>query len=120
MHIGTAEVFSAHHFTGRSFHQRWAGEEDRRLVAHHDRFVRHRRHIRAASGARAHDHGDLRDAHGTHIGLVEKDPAEVFAIREHLVLTRQVGAARVHQINARQTVLLGDSLRAQVFFTVSG
>lgn len=36
-------------------------------------------------------------------------------VREHLRLVRQVGPAAVHQIDARQTVLLGDLLRAQVF-----
>ncbi len=38
----------------------------------------------------------------------------MLAIRKHFVLTRQVGAARVHQINARQAILLGDGLRTQV------
>ncbi len=38
----------------------------------------------------------------------------MFAIREYLVLARQVGAAGVHQVDARQAVLAGDGLGAQV------
>ncbi len=38
----------------------------------------------------------------------------MFAIRKHLILTRQVGAAGIHQIDARQAVLLGDRLGAQM------
>ena len=49
-----------------------------------------------------------------HVGLVVEDAAEVLAIREHLVLVRQVGAARVDEVDAGQAVLLGDLLRAQV------
>ncbi len=38
----------------------------------------------------------------------------MLAVREHLVLSRQVGAAGVHQVDAGQAVLAGDGLRAQV------
>ncbi|MNN39926.1 hypothetical protein D3C81_1539830 [compost metagenome] len=112
VHIGTAQVFGADHFTGRGLHQWRAGEENRRLIAHHDRFVRHCRYIRAAGSARAHDHGDLRNAHRAHVGLVEEDPPEVLTIRKHFVLTRQIGAARIDQIDTRQTILLRDGLCA--------
>ncbi|MND99129.1 hypothetical protein D3C80_915060 [compost metagenome] len=116
VHIGATEVLGADHFTGGGFYQRWAGEENRRLLANHDRLIGHGWHVSAAGGARAHDHGDLRNAQGTHVGLVEEDPTEVFAIGEHFILTRQVGAARVHQVQARQAVLQGDGLGAQVLF----
>src|SRR3989344_2364976 len=116
VHIGAAEVFGADHFTGGGFYQWWAGEEDGGLVAHHDGFIRHGRHIGATSGAGAHDHGDLRDAHGRHIGLVEEDSPKVLAVREYLILARQVGAAGVDQVDARQAILLSNGLRAQVFF----
>ncbi len=49
-----------------------------------------------------------------HLRLVEEDPAEVVAVGEHLVLQRQEGAAGVDEIEARQPVLRGDLLRAQV------
>ena len=51
-----------------------------------------------------------------HIGLFEKDPAEVVAVWKHFVLVGQIGAARVHQINAGQMVLRRNLLRAQMLF----
>lgn len=120
VHVGAAQVFSADHFTRSGLHQGRAGEEDGRLLADHDRLVGHRRHIGAASGARAHHHGDLRNAQGAHVGLIEEDPPEMLAVREYFILARQVGPARIHQVDARQAVLQGDGLCAQVFFTVSG
>ncbi|MNN06427.1 hypothetical protein D3C81_1192170 [compost metagenome] len=116
VHVGATEVFGADHFTRSGLDQRGAGEKDRRLLADHDRFVGHRRHIGATGGARAHDHGDLRNAERAHVGLVEEDPPEVLAVGEHFILARQVGAAGVHQVQARQAVLQGDGLGAQVLF----
>ncbi len=40
----------------------------------------------------------------------------MIAVRKHLVLVGQIGAAAVHQIDAGQPVLQRDLLRAQVFF----
>ena len=79
-----------------------------------DRLVAHRRDVRAARRARAHDGRDLRDAGGGHRRLVEEDPAEVLAVGEDLVLQRQVGAAGVDEVDARQAVVQRDLLRAQV------
>ena len=39
----------------------------------------------------------------------------MIAVREHFVLVRQVRAATVYEINARQAVLLSNLLRAEVF-----
>ena len=86
------------------------------MVFHDDGLVAHGRHIRPARRATAHDHRDLRNALGAHIGLVVKDAAKVLFVGEHIVLVGQVGAARVHQINTGQLVLLGHLLGAQVFF----
>ncbi len=71
-------------------------------------------HVGAAGGARTHDHGDLRDAGGRQPCLVVEDPAEMIAIREHLVLQRQERAARIDEVDAGQAVLERDLLRAQV------
>ena len=68
--------------------------------------VAHRRHVGAAGGAGAHHHRDLRDALRRHVGLVVEDAAEVVAVREDLVLERQVGAAGIDQVDAGQAVLL--------------
>ena len=49
-----------------------------------------------------------------HPRLVEEDPAEVVAVGEDLGLQRQEGAARVDEVDAREPVLRGHLLRAQV------
>ena len=114
MHVAATEVLGGDDLAGRGLHQRRAAEEDRALVADDHRLVRHRRDVGAAGGARAHHRGDLRDPPGGQVGLVEEDPAEVLAVGEHLVLHRQEGAAGVDEVDARQPVVGGDRLRAQV------
>src|SRR5690606_27160607 len=116
VYVGAPQVFGADHFTGRGFHQRRAGQEDGALVAHDDGFVGHGGHVGAASGAQAHDDGDLGDVVGAHAGLVVEDAAEVVAVGEDVVLAWQVGAAGVDQVDAGQSVLQGDFLGAQVVF----
>ena len=49
-----------------------------------------------------------------HRRLVEEDPAEVLAVGEDLVLQRQERAAGVDEVDARQPVVQGHLLRAQV------
>ena len=114
VHIRAAQRLGTDHLTRRRLHQWRPGQKDGRLFAHHDGLVGHRRHIGATGGARAHHHSNLRNARRAHIGLIEEDPPEVLTVREHLVLAWQVGAARIDQIDAGQTVLAGDSLRPQV------
>ena len=58
----------------------------------------------------------MRNALRAHIGLVEEDAAKVVSIGKHLVLVGQVGAARVHQINTGQAVLLRHLLGTQMLF----
>ena len=114
VHIATAQVFGAHHLARGGLHQRWATQKDGALVLDDDRFIAHCGHVGAACRARAHHHGDLTDAHGAHVGLVEEDAAEVVAVGENLVLVGQVGAARVHQVDTGQVVLLRHLLGTQV------
>ena len=114
MHIAATQVFRAHHLARSGFDQRRAAQEDGALVLDDDGFIAHRRHIRTTCRARAHHHRDLADAHGAHVGLVEEDAAEVVTVGEDLVLVGQVGAARVHQVDAGQVVLLRHFLRTQV------
>ena len=80
-----------------------------------DGFVGHRGHVRAACRARAHNRGNLRDALRRETRLIEEDAAEMFAIREDLGLHRKKCAARIDEVDARQPVLQGDLLRAQMF-----
>src|SRR3546814_10194643 len=67
MHIAATEILGADDFTGCGLHQRRTAEEDRALVADDHRLVRHRRHVRATGGARAHHAGDLRDRKSTRL-----------------------------------------------------
>ena len=116
VHIAAAQIFGGHNFTNRSFHQRWSAQEDGALVFHDDGFIAHGRHISTARRAAAHDHCDLGNALGAHVGLVVEDAAKVFFIWKHIVLVGQVGPARVHQVDAWQLVLLRNFLRPQMFF----
>ena len=114
MHVAAAELLGGDDLAGRGLHQRRAAEEDRALVADDDALVRHRRDVGAAGGAGAHHAGDLRDALGREVGLVEEDPAEVLPVGEDVVLHRQERAAGVDEVDARQPVVGGDGLRAEV------
>ena len=114
VHVAAAELLRRHLLAGRRLHQRRPGEEDRALLPHDDRHVRHRRHVGAAGGARPHHHRDLRDARRAHPRLVVEDPPEVVAVGKHLVLVRQVRPARVDEVDAGQRALGGDLLRPQV------
>ncbi len=109
------KLFGRHFFAGRRFHERRSAKEDRSVAFDDDRFVAHRGHVRAARGARAHHRRDLRNPFARHARLIVEDAAEVIAIRENVGLQRKKRAARIDQIDARQMILLGDLLRAQMF-----
>ena len=114
MHVRAAERLRVDLLAGRRAHQRRAAEEHPALIAHDDGMIGHRRHVGAARRAGAVHHRDLRDALRRQPRLIEEDASEVIAIGEHLVLLGQERAAALHQIDARQRVLAGDLLRAQV------
>ena len=114
MHVGAAERLGVDLLAGRGAHQRRSAEKYPALVAHDDGVIGHGGHVRAARRAGAVHHGDLRDALRRQSRLVEEDPPEMIAVGKHLVLLRQERAAALHQIDARQCVLAGDLLRAQV------
>ena len=116
VHVTTTQIFSAHHLTRGGFDQRRAAQKDGALVFHNDGLVAHGGHIGPACGAAAHDHRNLCDALRAHVRLVEEDAAKVVPVRKDFVLVGQVRATRVHQVNARQVVLLGDLLRPQMLF----
>ena len=115
MYIGAPQLFRGNFLTDRGLHQRRPGQEDRTLLAHDDGLVAHRRHIGATRRARAHDAGDLGDALRRHVGLVVEDAAEVGLVGEHFRPLRQVGTARIDQVDAGQMVLFGNLLSAQMF-----
>ncbi len=114
MDVGAAQFLGRHFFAGRRLHERRTAEKDGAGALDDDRFVRHRRHVGAAGGARSHHDGDLRDALRGHPRLVEEDAAEVLAVGEDLGLHRQEGAAGVDEVDARQPVLERDLLGAEM------
>ena len=81
---------------------------------HDDGFVAHRGNVGAAGGARSHHGGDLRNALARHARLIVEDAPEVIAIGKHVGLQRQKRAAGIDEVDARQVILLGDLLRAQM------
>ena len=114
VHVRAAQLLGGHVLPGRRLHERWAADEDRAGPLHDHRLVAHRGHVRAARGAGAHHDRDLRDPGRRHARLVVEDAAEVLPVGEDLVLERQVRAARIDQVDARQTVLRRHLLGAQV------
>ena len=114
--VAAAEFFRGDDFAGGGFHERGPAEEDGALVADDDGFVAHGGHVGAAGSAGAEDRGDLRDAALRHGGLVVEDAAEVVAVGEDFVLHGQERAAGVDEVDARQVVVQGDFLGAEVFF----
>ena len=120
MDLGAAEVLGRHALAGGGAHQRRAAEKDRPLPLDDDRLVGHGGNIGAAGGATAHDRGDLRDPGGGHGGLIVEDAPEMLAVGKHFVLRRQVGAAGIDEIDARQAVLARDFLRPQMLLDRHG
>ena len=120
MEIAAAQIFRADLFARGGFDERRAREEDGALFAHDDRFIAHCRDIGAAGGAASQNAGDLRYAFAGHIGLIVEYLAEMVPVRKDFGLMRQIGAAGIHQIQARQTIGLGDFLRPQMLLDGHG
>ena len=116
VHIGTAQFFGTDNFACGGLHQRWATQKNRGLVFHDNGFIAHGGHVRTTGGTATHDHRNLRNALRAHIGLVEKNSSEVISVWKHFILIRQVGPARVDQVNTGQIVLCGHFLRTQMLF----
>ena len=112
--LRATEVLRRHVLAGRRLHEWRATQEDRARALDDDGLVAHRRDVGATGRAAAHDQRDLGDRGGRHAGLVVEDPPEVVAVREHVGLEGEEGAAAVDEIDARQLVLERDLLRAQV------
>ena len=112
--IGAAKLFGSGLFARGRFHEGRAAEEDGARSPHDDGLVAHGGDIGAASGAGAHDGGDLVDALRAEASLVVEDAAEVVAVGEDVVLEGQEGATGIDEIDAGEVVLLGDLLGAEV------
>src|SRR5690625_2772593 len=86
MNIPTSQFFGGHLFTSGGLHQGWAGEENSPLVSDNNWFIAHCRYVGSPSSARAHNHRNLSNAFGRHIGLVVKDATKMISVREYLIL----------------------------------
>src|SRR5215471_4797065 len=116
MDLGAPQFLGAHRLPGCGLHKRRTAEKNGALVTHDDSLVRHRRDIGAARRTRSHHGGNLGDPGGGEIGLIIEDTAEMIAIGKHLGLARQIGAPGIDQIDAWQSILECDLLRAKVLF----
>ncbi len=114
VNVGAAELFGRHLLAGRGLHQRRAAQKNRAVAFDDYGFVGHCRDVCAARRARAHHRGNLRNLFARHARLIVEDAPEMLAIGKHFGLKRQKRAARIDQIDARERVLLGDFLRAQM------
>ena len=112
--VGAPELLGSHVLSRGRLHQRRTADEDRPGATDDHGLVRHRRDVGASRRARAHHRRDLRDPERGQPCLVEEDPAEVVAVGEDLRLEREESATRVDEVDAREAVLPGHLLRAQV------
>ncbi len=95
-------------------HQWRPGKEDRPLIAHDHRLVRHGGHIGPTRRAAAHDARDLRNALRRHLRLIVEDAPEMLAIGKYVGLIGQVRTAAIDQIDTGQPVFERDLLRPQM------
>ncbi len=115
MDIRSAEIFSADIFTSCGFDERRSAEEDGACAFDDDGFVAHRRDVRAARRATAHDRRDLRNLFSGHVRLIVEDATEMIDVGKDFILQGQERAARIDEIQAGQMILFGDLLGAQMF-----
>jgi hypothetical protein len=105
VHVGAAEVFRGHDLARGRLDERRAAEKNGARARHDDRLVRHGGHVRAARRARAHDHGDLRNARRRHARLVEENAPKVVAVGKHFVL--RAAGGKITEINSREGTARG-------------
>ncbi len=101
VHLGTAELFGGDRFVGHGLHYVGTGDEHVARVLHHEDEVGHGGRVDVATGARPHDHGNLRDDAGGHD--VAREHLAVAAERVDALLN--AGAAGVEQADDWRTVL---------------
>ena len=110
MHLRTTQVFRIDVFVDRHFHDGWTTQVNRRIAAHHHHFIGQRGNVRSTGGGHTEHGGNLGQALGRQVALAEENIAEVITIREHPIPLMQIGATAIHQIDARQLMLLGNFL----------
>ena len=116
MHICATERLGADFLPRRRLHQWRTAQKDGPLTTDDDGLVGHCRHVGPARGAGTHYHCNLGNSGSRHIGLVEKNAAEMLPVGEYLILSRQIGAPGINQVDTGQAVLLRYRLRSEMFF----
>ena len=111
VHARAAELLVARLLARRHLHERRPAEEHLGAFVDHHRVVAHPGYVRAAGGRVAEHERDRRDLHRRELDEVAEDLARV---DEEVGLGGQVGAARLHQLDQRHPVDLGDLQRPQV------
>ena len=89
MNIAPAQLLSGDVLSGRCFYEWWTTEEYHPLIANDYRFIAHRWHVSASSGARSHDDGYLGYAVRAHLSLVVEEATKVLAVWKNFVLERK-------------------------------
>lgn len=114
MQVAAAQILGADDLSRRRLHQRRPGKEDRPLIAHDHRLVRHCGHIGPTRRTTAHDAGDLGNASRRHLRLIVEDAPKMLPVGKYFGLIGEVRTAAIYQINAGQPVFERDFLRAQM------
>src|SRR5690606_29113601 len=86
MDINTTKVFTGNHFTGCSFDQWRAPEENGSPNGHKNSFIRHWRDIGTHRRTKTHHRSKLGNALGRHTRLIIENTSEVITIREDFIL----------------------------------
>lgn len=120
MEFCATELFLSNYLACGRLDERGSAQEHGSLLLDHHDFIGHRWHVGATSGAAAQNDGDLRNSLARHTCLVIKDPAKVVTVGEHIILLGQEGTRGVNQVDAGQSVLLGNLLSAQVLLHSDG
>src|SRR6185437_5242352 len=98
---GAAQCFGVDVLANSRLYEVRAGQEDRTVTFHHQRFVAHDREICAARNTGTHHGRNLGDAHGAHTRIVPEDAPEMFFVGEDLVLHGQENTGAVDNIDHR-------------------
>ena len=119
MHGSAAQLLMAGALTNSGFDQSRPGQVEPAALSHQQLVAEHGQ-VAAARHAVAQDGSELRNPGRGDDGVVTKDAAKVVLVREDFILKRQENSGAVHQIDERQTIVLGDALGAENFLAGHG
>src|SRR5882757_1383276 len=114
MHLSAAKRLAVDDLVDGRLDDRRPSKVDPPGPSHHHDLVRECGNIRTACRAAAEHRRYLRQSRRRHPALLKEGAAEMIAVWEDAILLRQIGATAIHQIDARQPVLEGNLLHAEV------